>query len=56
MKTNLRSAGLWPAPGAAGTAALHILEADSRRCRKGRAFPLTRRLRGHHDFRGATWG
>ena len=56
METGLWSAGLWPAPGAAGTAALHILKADGKRCRKGRTFPLTRRLRGHHDFRRVTWG
>ena len=29
---------------------------DSKRCHRGRAFPLTRRLRGHHDFRRVTWG
>jgi hypothetical protein len=39
-----------------GTAALSILKADSKRRHKGRAFPLTRRLRGHHDFPRVSWG
>ena len=29
---------------------------DGKQCHRGGAFPLTRRLRGHHDFRRVTWG